>query len=470
MKIKQMASLALIIFLVFSCQTKKQETGAQIPDIKSAMEFFQSMEDNTQWPMYRGYYACGYIRDAALPDSFNVETGYNIAWNLPVPGLGLSCPVIWDDRVFITTAVSESDKEGYLTGIYGDIEPVNDSSEHRWILYCIDKKSGEINWEREMHRGVPMVKRHPKSSHANTTVATDGKHVVAFMGSEGLYCYDMDGNLLWKRDFGLIKSAWDRVESAEWEFCSSPVIYEDKVILQADALNQAYVAVLDLESGETIWRKEREEITTWCTPNIYFDGDSVRIAVNGYKHRGAYDLLSGREVWKMEDGGDVPIPTPITWKDQVFFCSAHGRHAPLMAVKSSAAGTIDYPKKEDKYEHPIAWFYDREASYMNSVVVYDSLLYRFRWNGNLSCFNARTGEKIYSEPVHTYSFIASPIIAGDRLYLVAEEGTVYTVQTGPEFKLLKTIPLGEVSLVAPGAVKDMIIFRTAGRLIAVSEE
>ena len=148
-----------------------------------------------------------------------------------------------------------------------------------------------------------MVKRHPKSSHANTTVATDGTHVVVFFGSEGLYCYNKEGSLMWKRDFGLINSAWQVHEYAQWEFCSSPVIYQDKVVIQVDALNTAFVAVLDLSTGETIWREERDEITGWCTPNIYFEGEIARVAVNGYKHRGGYDLETGEEIWRMSGGG-----------------------------------------------------------------------------------------------------------------------------------------------------------------------
>ncbi len=214
------------------------------------------------------------------------------------------------------------------------------------MVYCIDKNSGSVLWEEEAYRGIPMVKRHPKSSHANTTIATDGKHVVAFFGSEGLYCYDAQGELLWKRDFGLINSAWNVVESAEWEFCSSPFIFKDRLIIQADALNTAFVAVLDLSTGETIWRKERDEITGWCTPNIYFDGTKACVAVNGYKHRGGYNLETGEEIWRMSGGGDVPVPTPIVWKDLIYFNSAHGRHAPLMAVKNNAQGVITYPEND----------------------------------------------------------------------------------------------------------------------------
>lgn len=467
---KHTTLLILISAIIFSACNKRTNENRQLASgVTSADTFFQSMEQNRQWPGYRGYFASGYMKDANLPDSFNVETGYNIAWELPVPGLGLSCPVIWDDAVYITTAINATGDSGYQTGIYGDIAPVSDSSEHTWILYSVNRKNGQINWERIMHKGIPAVKRHPKSSHANTTVATDGEHIVVFLGTEGLYCYDFRGELLWERDFGLIMSAWDQVESAEWEFCSSPVIFKDMVIIQADALNQAFVAMLDLETGETVWRKERDEIPGWCTPNVYFEGDAPRVVLNGFKHRGAYDLYTGEEIWKMDGGGDIPIPTPVVWKDQVFFNSAHGRHAPLMAVKNTAEGVIPYPESDSTASDEFAWFYDRGGAYMSSVLVYDSLLYRLRWNGNLVCGNARTGELFYDETVFPYSFIASPVAADDRIYLVAEEGMVYIVGTGRDYELLAKIPLGEVSLVTPGIVEEMIIFRTAGRLIAVAE-
>jgi len=292
--------------------------------------------------------------------------------------------------------------------------------------------------------------------------------VVAFFGSEGLYCYNTDGLLLWKRDFGLINSAWNVVESAEWEFCSSPIIFQERLIIQVDALNTAFVAVLDLSTGETIWNRKRDEISGWCTPNIYFDGDKARIALNGFKHRGGYDLETGEEIWKMAGGGDIPIPTPIVWKDLVYFNSAHGRHAPLMAVKNNARGIITYPDHDSVEVKGLAWFYDRGGAYMSSVLVYDSLLYRLRWNGNLACFDARSGKEVYSETVYPSSFIASPVAADGKIYLLSEEGDLYIVRSGTQYKLLKKIPLGEVSLVTPSLAPGMLVLRTASRLIAVS--
>ncbi len=465
---KKFTLLPILVAIIFISCNQYNTNKPLAEEVNSEESFYQSMELNRQWPGYRGYFASGYLDQTNLPDSFNVETSHNIKWNIQVPGLGLSCPVIWDNRIFITTAISESDKEGYRTGLYGDIDPVADSSEHIWKVYCIDKTSGEIIWEKDANHGIPQTKRHPKSSHANTTVATDGYHVVAFFGSEGLYCYNVDGELLWKRDFGLINSAWHVVESAEWEFCSSPVIFQDKLIIQADALNTAFVAVLDLSTGETLWRQERDEITGWCTPNVYFDGEKARVAVNGYKHRGGYDLETGAEIWRMSGGGDVPIPTPIVWKDLIYFNSAHGRHSPLMAIKNSAIGEIPYPDNDTVPGENFAWFYDRMGAYMTSVVVYDNLLYRLRWNGSLSCFDARTGEAFYHETVNPSSFVACPVISDNRIYMVSEDGELYIAAAGKEYKLLNKIPLGEVSLVTPGIADGMLLLRTASRLIAVS--
>lgn len=461
--------LIFLFIFQFSCNTGQDRNSIPAEGVNSEKEFFEAMQTNRQWPSYRGFYACGYLDKANLPDSFDMESSYNVKWKKQIPGLGLSCPVIWNDRVFITTAIGEDDDEGYRTGMYGDIAPVEDESVHTWKLYCIERNTGDIIWEKDMHEGVPAVKRHPKSSHANTTVATDGEHIVVFLGSEGLYCYDYDGNLRWDRDFGLIMAAWHVVESGEWEFSSSPVIFKDRVIIQADARNQAFVAVLDLNNGETIWKKERDEIPGWSTPNIYFDDNKPRVVLNGYKHRGAYDLETGEEIWKMSGGGDIPVPTPIVWKDLIFFNSAHGRHAPLMAVHNTIKGTLEYPEREENPGEGFAWFYDRAASYMSSVLVYDSLLYRLRWNGNLAVYDARSGEEFYNQTIRPTSFIASPVASDGRLYLISEEGELYIVKAGKEYELLKKIPLGGVSLVTPGITEGMIIFRTIDELIAVSD-
>jgi outer membrane protein assembly factor BamB len=171
----------------------------------------------------------------------------------------------------------------------------------------------------------------------------------------------------------------------------------------------------------------------------------------------------------MSGGGDIPVPAPIVWKDLIFFNSAHGRNAPLMAVENSALGEIAYPENDSVKVNGLKWFYDRGGAYMTSVLVYDSLLYRLRWNGNLACYDARSGTEIYQQTVDPSSFIASPVAADGKIYMVSEYGELYIIQSGPAYKLLKKISLGEVSLVTPAITPGMLLLRTASRLIAVSD-
>src|SRR5262249_32755436 len=155
-------------------------------------------------------------------------------WKTPVPGLGHSSPIVWGDRVWVTSAISGKENPDLKVGLYGDITPVDDSTEHKWNVYCLDRKTGKVLWERTAHTGVPKIQRHPKSTHANPTMATDGKHVVASFGSEGLYCYDPEGKLLWKKDLGVLDSGYYLVPSAQWGSASSPVLFEDMVLVQCD--------------------------------------------------------------------------------------------------------------------------------------------------------------------------------------------------------------------------------------------
>jgi len=213
----------------------------------------------------------GILDNANLPDSFDFNKMINIRWKIEIPGLGLSSPVIWDNKLFITTAISSSDKEGFKPGIYGSIEPVNDASEHEWKVYCIDKNSGKILWDKTSYKGVPKMKRHPKSSHANASVATDGKYVAVFFGSEGLFCYDMNGNLKWKKDFGVLKSVFFMVNTAEWEFASSPIIHNGVLIIQCDVLENSFVAAYDVESGKELWKTQRNDYPGQRHPGLPAD-------------------------------------------------------------------------------------------------------------------------------------------------------------------------------------------------------
>jgi outer membrane protein assembly factor BamB len=431
---------------------------------------YSQLKPERQWPSFRGYMSCGVLDDANLPDTFDPEKMINIRWKTEIPGLGLSSPVIWDNKLFITSAISQADKAGFKPGIYGDIGSVNDTSVHEWKVFCLDKTSGKVLWDKTAYKGTPKMKRHPKSTHANTSVATDGKYVVAFFGSEGLFCYDMAGKLLWQKNFGILKSVFFAVKSAEWEFASSPVIYNGILVIQCDVLENSFVAAYDVKTGKELWKTQRDEYPGWCTPNIYTNSGKAYIALNGYKHRGGYDLETGKEVWRMSGGGDIQIPTPILGNNLIYFNSAHGSSSPILAVKTSAVGDITLKEKETSNEY-IQWSLPRGGSYMHTLLLYKNHLYNVNWNGIVVCLDPLTGKEIYNAKLgKSKSFIASPVASDGKIYIVDEEGTVYILEDGDTFKLLSEVQLRDNCLTAPAITDGMIYFRTQKYLFAIGKK
>lgn len=429
----------------------------------------QNVDPGLQWNMYRGNYANGVLDDVNLPASWDGKSGENIAWKTPIPGLGHSCPVVWGNNVFVTTAISELDKGDVKTGIYGSIGSVQDSSNHDWNVYCIDKKSGKIKWEQTACSGIPEQKRHPMSSHANCTPATNGEYVVAFFGSEGLYCYDINGKLQWKKDFGVLKSTFFLVPDAEWEFSSSPLIHENVVVIQCDVMENSFVAAYDIKTGKELWKQDRDEYPGWCTPNIYFDEGKAIVALNGFKHRGGYDFQTGKEIWRMSGGGDIPVPTPIVGNEFVYFNSAHGKMSPILAIQKNAVGDLTLADKETSNEY-VKWAKLRGGSYMGTMLLYGDYLYNARWNGRLTCFNAKTGEELYSEKVgNGNSYTSSPVAADGVIYITDNNGNVYSVKAGEDYELLQENKLREVCMSTPAIAENYLFFRTSKHLIAVSK-
>jgi outer membrane protein assembly factor BamB len=431
---------------------------------------FSQIVPERQWPSYRGYMSSGVLDNANLPDSFDPEGMLNIKWKIDMQGLGLSSPVIWGNNLFLTTAVSQSDKSGYKPGIYGNVEPVNDSSVHEWKVICINKNDGKINWERTAHTGVPAMKRHPKSTHANTSVATDGKYVVAFFGSEGLYCYDIKGNLQWQKNFGVLKSVFYIMKNAEWEFASSPIIYNGVLIIECDVLENSFVAAFDVSTGKQLWKTARTDYPGWGTPNIYKNGDKTFVVVNGFKQIAGYDLATGTEVWKMSGGGDIPIPTPIIGNSLIYLNSAHGRFSPIIAIQTDATGDITLANGATSGQF-VKWFLPKAGSYMHTLLLYKNHLYNVNWNGTVTCFDPENGKELFSGKLgKTKSFIASPVASDGKIYIVDEEGTVYILRDGNSFELLREIPLKDICMTAPAITDGMIYFRTQKYLFAIGKK
>ena len=417
---------------------------------------------DANWPQFRGQRATGVAAGHALPVRWDVRRGQHIKWKRTVPGLGLSSPVIWGHRLFLTTAVSKGDPGELRTGRYADL--VEDESVHSWKVLCYDKNSGELVWEREVHRGIPEVKRHVKSSHANATIATEGRRLVAFFGSEGLYCLDFDGQVRWKKDFGVLDAGYFRVPEAQWEFGNSPVIYGNKLVVLVDAQKNSFLSVLRLDDGKELWRVPRNDVPTWGAPLVVPTGDRIQIVVNGYRHAGGYDFETGDEIWRVDGGGDIPVPTPIFGRGLFFLTSSHGRAAPVYAVRSDARGNIRLDRPSDER---LAWVASRQGSYMQTPLLLGDLLYVSRWQGILSCYRPETGEVVYRERVAPGRFTSSPVGGDGKIYIASEEGEVYVIQAGPEYKALAKNSLGEMTLATPAISEGVIYFRTSRSLIVV---
>jgi len=420
---------------------------------------------NQQWPSFRGPWACGYIDNVKTPTNWNVDSLKNIKWKSPIPGLGHSCPIIWDNYLFITTASSEKQDESLKVGLYGDIDMADDSGIIDFKVYCIDKTNGKIIWERVAHNGIPKSKRHTKSSQANCTPATDGKHLVVLFGSEGLFCYDLKGNLLWKKDLGIMNPGPFNEPGVEWGHASSPIIYKNFVIIQCDKSVDSYLAAYNIANGSEIWRTPRDEVSTWGTPTIYSKDNKTQIVVNGYKHMGGYELETGKEIWKMSGGGDAPSTTPVVAHDLVYICNAHGKYSPIYAVKPDATGDITLAADSTKNSF-IVWSIKRGGAYMVSPLVYGDYLYNLRNNGELTCFNARTGELKYKENLKD-AFTASGIAADGKIYYSSENGSIYVIKAGAEFKLLAKNEMKDVCMASPAISGNTLFFRTQHFIIAV---
>jgi len=435
-------------------------SGFLLLDLKSQPSY------NDQWPGFRGPCGRGFIDNVKTPDVWSMESAKSIKWKTPIPGLAHSSPVIWDNFLFVTMADNSKNSESLKVGLYGDIDEANDNTEHEFKVYCLDKNTGKILWERVAHKGIPKSKRHTKASQANCTPATDGKCLVVNFGSEGLYCYDFKGGLIWMKDMGLMNPGWNTTPGIEWGYSSSPVIFKNKIVLQCDIPKNPFIAVLDLASGNEIWRTSRVgEAQTYSTPAIYSKDGVTQIIVNGYMHTGGYDFETGKEIWKLSNGGDIPIPTPIISNDLIYLNSAHGKFSPIFAVKPNAKGDITLAPDSTKNKY-IAWSEKRGGAYMQTPLVYRGYLYNLQVNGQLTCFDALTGEVKYKESLNE-AFTASGIAADGKLYFSSEDGNVFVVKAGPVFQLISKNALKDICMATPAISGNTLFFRTQHYLIAV---
>jgi outer membrane protein assembly factor BamB len=419
------------------------------------------------WSSFRGPKASGVAEVQSTPTRWDAEKALNIRWKTSIPGLGHSSPIIWGNKVFITTAIS-SDGKTTFSPKDGGIDLAKDDMKHSWRIYCLDKNTGKILWERIAHEGIPRARRHVKASQANPTPVTDGRYVVALMNSEGLFAYDLNGKLLWKKDLGVLNPGLYQEPSSEWGQSSSPVIYKDLVIVQSDGHKQSFIAAFNLKDGKQVWRVERAEITSWSTPTIYEGKTRTELIANGGHYIRGYDPLTGKELWRFFDKDtEVKQQAPIIANDLLIVTSGYPAGRPMYAFRAGAQGDISLKEGQDTNPF-LAWQTAKGSPYTPTPIVYGDYLYVCSDNGVFSAYQVKTGQVVYQQRLPS-SFSASPVAADGKLYLSSEDGEVFVIKAGAQFELLATNPMGEALMSTPALTEGNIIFRGQSHVFAVSD-
>jgi outer membrane protein assembly factor BamB len=420
------------------------------------------------WPQFRGPSASGVAESQqTTPASWDAQKSVNVLWKTPIPGLAHSSPVVWGNKVFITTAVSEEAKPETRYGLYGDVVPVKNDPKHIWKIYALDKRTGKVLWERVAYEGLPKVKRHPKSTHADSTPATDGKYLIALFGSHGLYAYNLNGKLLWKQDLGLLDAGWFYDADYQWEYGASPIIYKNLVIVQADIQKNSFIAAYDIKTGKRVWMTPRDEIPSWSTPTVYEGKTRAELVTNATRAIRGYDPATGKELWRLGPNSEVATPTPIFAHDLIYVTTGYRVIQPIYVIRPGATGDISLKDGKESSEF-IAWSKTRGGPYMPTPVIYGDLLYVVSNQGVLTTYNAKTGERIYQERLGGKggAFTSSPVAGDGKIYLSSEDGEVFVVKAGPKYELLATNPVGEVMMATPAISDGLVIVRGHNHVFA----
>jgi outer membrane protein assembly factor BamB len=430
------------------------------------------MAQTVDWPMFRGQNALG-VAEGKIVDSWNADPFEgplrNILWRTPIAGLSHSSPIIWQDRLFVTTALASRGEASLKLAIHDPGTPADDNGEQTWIVFCLDKHTGKTIWQRVVVKGLPKNPRHGKASHANATIATDGKRLIVSFGSEGVFCYDLDGNLQWKKDLGTFDAGpagYDLV----WGTASSPVLFEDKVILQCDQKKGSFLLLLSAKDGSELWRASREGTSSqsWATPAVVRAAGRTQVVCNGWPHMAGYDLATGQELWRLKTGGDLPVSTPIFSQGLIFLMTSHGGPTPLYAIQPDAMGDIAL-KSYVNSARSVAWYEPHNLSSMVTPLAFGDLLYSLGDNGVFKVFDARTGELKYTQRLGSglTGFTSSPIGIDSKVLFTSEDGEVYVVKAGPRFELMSKNLLGETTLATAAISENILYYRTRGHVLAI---
>jgi outer membrane protein assembly factor BamB len=385
------------------------------------------------WPHWRGPNDDGMAKgDAPL----HWSDDEHIAWKAPVPGRGFSSPVVWGDRIFLTTAVPTGSAAGR-----GDLV------EHKFMVLCFDRKTGKQLWEKVAKVATPHQGHHPQyGSFASNSPITDGKYLFAFFGSRGLYCYTLSGELVWKKDFGALQMFRDFGEGA-WT-----ALHGEKLVAVMDHEGDSFLVALDKNSGRELWRTPRDGNTNWSGPYITSHDGRKQVIMSGSREVCGYDLETGKRIWGAKGLGQNTIPAPVA-HDGIVIVMSGFRNPNLLAIRLGREGDLTGTDA-------IIWQNQRGNSYTPSPVMHEGKLYMLTDTGMLSCFDAKTGKPFYQQQrlPKPYSFKASPVGVNGKLYLASENDDVVVVRLGEKFDVLATNTLKDQTFIATPAIVDGEIY------------
>lgn len=434
--------------------------------ITSCLTICQSAPAADHWPQFRGPGARGSSDNDRLPDTWSATD--NVAWVAPIPGHGWSSPIVWGDRVFLTTVVSSGTVEEARKGLYfGGDRAQTPQDEHVWLVRCIDLASGETVWEKEAHRGAPPTPLHIKNTYASETPVTDGERVYAYFGNVGLYCYDFEGELQWQRDWPV------RRMRANWGTAASPALHGERIYIVNDNEEQSFLEALDKRTGETVWQTPREEKSNWATPFVWENEQRTEIITPGTGRTRAYDL-EGTLLYELGGASSITIATPYAAHGLLYVSSGFilDPKKPVFAIRPGASGDITLAPGQTSSE-AIAWCQPQAAPYNPSTIVYGDHLYVLLDRGFVGCYDARTGEASYEPQRLTggQAYTVSPWAYRGKVFFLSEYGQTSVIAAGEEFKLLHVNELAEddMCMATPALAGDRLLIRAEKRLYCIRE-
>ncbi len=408
-----------------------------------------------RWPQFRGE-SNGIVDGAKLPSAWSATT--NVVWKTAIPGKSWSSPIVWGDKVFVTSAVSGQAVEPPRKGLYvWRFWGTREADEYRCMIYCLDFATGKLLWERAVYKGPAPGAIHMKNSYASETPVTDGEHVYASFGNVGLFCVDMDGREVWSQKWGFFPTRF------AWGPAASPVLYGDHIYAVNDNDQSSFLAAFDKRTGRQLWRVERDETSNWATPFIWENERRTELITPGCKKVRSYDL-EGHPLWEFSGMSTITIPTPVATRHLLLVCSGyvHESTRPIFAVRPGASGDITLPEEQAGNSF-IAWCDRKGGPYVTSPLLYDGRFYVLYDRNFLSCYDAATGRALYSRQricPESAAFTASPWACDGKIYCLSEDGETFVIQAGPEFKLLARHHLNQMTLATPAIARDSLFIRT----------